>query len=83
MSKPPFLRVVGKDAEPDDGAEMADVIAKAAVMMAEAVKAAGCFWLMTATDDVQIAYYGGEVESCALAEEVARDCKRSALGLEP
>ncbi len=83
MSNPPRLRVVGKDAEPDDGAEMAEVIAKAAVMMTEAVKADGTFWLMTVTDDVQIAFYGGEVESCALAEEVARDCKRSALGLAP
>ena len=77
----PTLTVVGGEREPDT--ETAEIIANAAERMAAAVKAGGIFWLVTDVDgSVSVSYYGGKLESSALAEEIARDAKCSALGLE-
>jgi len=77
----PTLTVVGKgEQEPDT--EAVEIIATSTERMAAAVQAGGVFWLVTDIDgDVGVAYYGGKLEASALAEEIARDAKCSALGL--
>jgi hypothetical protein len=76
----PTLTVVGGEREPD--AEAVEIIAAAAERMAAATKAGGVFWLVCDVDgSVSVSYYGGKLESSALAEEIARDAKCSALGL--
>lgn len=82
MSKPPTLTVVGGKA-PEPDAEAAEAVARATLMMAEAVKAGGGFFLLTVTpDDGDATYYGDALELGATAEEVGRSMKRAALGLE-
>lgn len=74
----PTLTVVGKDSTAED----AEMVARAADRMREAVKAGGRYWLVTATgEDVAVSYYGGRLESSVLAEAVAADMKRGAVGL--
>lgn len=82
MPKPTLTVVGGKAPEPD--AEMVERIARATESMAAAVKSGGVYWLIAATDDedLTISYFGGELESSALAEVIAGDMKRAALGLE-
>ena len=81
MTRPP-LTLVGKGEAPDTTAEDAEMIARAAARMAEAVKSDGSYWLVTAIgEDVAVAYFGGRLESSVLAEEIARDMKREAVGL--
>lgn len=78
----PTLTVVGGEArEPD--AEMAALIAKAAERMAEAAKSDdNQFFAVVAIDgDVSVFYSGGLLEAAVLAEEVAGDMKREAVGL--
>lgn len=77
----PTLTVVGKgEQEPD--AEAIEIIATSTERMAAAVQAGGVFWLVTdIAGEIGVAFYGGKLESSALAEEIARDSKCSALGL--
>jgi len=76
----PTLTVVGGEREPDT--EAIEIIAHAAERMTAAVKSGGAFWLVTDVEgEVGVSYYGGKLESSALAEEIARDAKCSALGL--
>lgn len=86
MAKPTLTVVGGKTPEPDAAAEAeaAEMIAKATLSMTAAVKAGGLYWLIAVTeeDDLTISYFGGELESAALAEVIAGDMKRAALGLE-
>lgn len=80
MTRPTLTVVGGGEPEPDT--EAVEIIAAAAERMAEAVKSGGMFWLVTeAGDSISVSYYGGKLESSALAEEIARDAKCSALGL--
>ena len=81
MSKPTLTVVGGKAPEPD--AELADMIARAAARMAEAAQDPdGAFWVVTAIGgDVAVAFHGGKLETAALAEKVAGDMTRAALGL--
>jgi hypothetical protein len=76
------LRLV-KDGEAEPDAEVVESIARATERMAAAVKDPdGAFWVMTAVGgDVAVAYYGGRLESAVLAEAVAGDMKREAVGL--
>ena len=75
----PTLTVVGKG-EPD--AEAIEIIATSTERMAAAVQAGGVFWLVTdVAGEIGVAFYGGKLEASALAEEIARDSKCSALGL--
>jgi len=75
----PTLTVVGK---PDTSAEDAEMIARATERMAAAVKADGCYWLVTANgEDVSVSFFGGKLESAVLAEAIAGDMKREAVGL--
>ena len=78
----PTLTVVGKEA-PEPDAEVVETIARATERMAAAVKDPdGLFWIVTAVDgDVVCAFFGGQLESAVLAESVASDMKREAVGL--
>lgn len=81
MAKPTLTVVGGKTPEPD--AETVEMIARAAESITTAVKAGGVYWLVVsgAEGDLTISYFGGELESAALAEVIAGDMKRAALGL--
>lgn len=80
MTRPTLTVVGGGEPEPDT--ETVEIIAAAAERMTEAVKAGGMFWLVADVGgSVSVSYYGGKLESSALAEEIARDAKCSALGL--
>lgn len=76
------LRLV-KDGEPDgDDAENAERIARITERLAAVVKAGGTYWVLTASgDDVDIAYFGGRLESAVLAEVLAGEMKCEAVGL--
>ena len=76
------LRLV-KDGEAEPDAEVVESIARATERMAAAVKDPdGAFWVVTAVGgDIAVAYYGGRLESAVLAEAVAGDMKREAVGL--
>jgi hypothetical protein len=81
MTRPP-LTLVGKDGLPDTTAETAEMIARAAGRMAEAVQTDGSYWLVTAIgEDVAVMFYGGKLESSVLAETMAGEMKREAVGL--
>jgi hypothetical protein len=57
-------------------------IARITERLAEVVKADGTYWIVTAVgDDVTVAYFGGHLESTVLAEAIAADMKREAVGL--
>jgi hypothetical protein len=82
MSKPPFLRVVGKDAEPDDGNDEA-TIAKVTAAIRGVMKDGGLFWLVAMTpDSLGVVCSQNQLEASAYAEEIARDHKLTALGME-
>lgn len=81
MTRPP-LTLVGKDGLPDTTTEDAEMIARAAGRMAEAVQADGAYWLVTAIgEDVSVSFFGGKLESAVLAETLAGEMKREAVGL--
>ncbi len=81
MPRPTLTVVGGGPLEPD--AEVVETIARAAERMAAAVKDPdGLFWIVTAVDgEVACAFFGGRLESSVLAEAVASDMKREAVGL--
>lgn len=80
MTRPTLTVVGGKGPEPTE--EDAEMIARAAERMAQAVKADGCYWVVTAVDaEVAVSFFGGRLESAVLAEMVAGDMKREAVGL--
>lgn len=73
MTRPP-LTLVGKDGLPDTTTEDAEMIARAAGRMAD--------WLVTAIgEDVSVSFFGGKLESAVLAETLAGEMKREAVGL--
>jgi hypothetical protein len=80
MTRPTLTVVDGKARDTTD--EDAEMIARATERMAAAVKADGCYWVVTAAgDDVAVAFYGGRLESAVLAETIAGEMKREAVGL--
>lgn len=80
MTRPTLTVVDGKAR--DTTGEDAEMIARATERMAAAVKADGCYWVVTAVDDdVSVAFYGGRLESAVLAETIAGEMKREAVGL--
>ncbi len=80
MTRPTLTVVGGKG--PETHEEDAEMIARAAERMARAVKADGAYWLVTAVgEDVAVSFYGGKLESAVLAETIAADMKREAVGL--
>jgi hypothetical protein len=73
----PTLTVVGSGT-PEPDIEKSEMIARGAERMA----AADVFWLLTGVDgEVSCAFYGGQLEASVLAETVAADMKREAVGL--
>ena len=80
MTRPTLT--VGGGKGPETHEEDAEMIARAAERMAQAVKADDSYWLMTAAgDDVSVSFFGGKLESSVLAEELAGEMKREAVGL--
>jgi len=81
MTKP-TLTVVGRgEIEPDT--ETTEMVARATERMLAAAKdPEGLFWVITVVDgDVSVAFHGGRLESSVVAEMVATDMKRDAVGL--
>lgn len=81
MTRRPTLTVVGSD-KPDTAAADMEMVNRAKDRMLDAVKADGCYWLVTAIgEEVSVSYFGGKLESAVLAEAMAEAMKREAVGL--
>jgi hypothetical protein len=75
------LRLV-KDGEPETDAEDVERIARITERLVGVTKADGVYWVVTAAgDDVNVAFFGGKLESAVLAEALAEEMKREAVGL--
>ena len=78
----PTLTVVGGGAPEPDG-EGLEAAARVHERMASALKDPdGLWWAVTVVDgEIAVAYFGGKLESAVLAEAIAADMKREAVGL--
>jgi hypothetical protein len=74
------LRLV-KDGAPGPDTETVEMIARGTERMADAVKAGGVFWLLTEVEgEISASFFGGKLEASVLAEAIAADMKREAVG---
>lgn len=75
------LRLV-TSGEPEPDTEDVERIARITERLAEVVKSDGTYWIVSAVgEDITVAYFGGQLESTVLAEAIAADMKREAVGL--
>ena len=75
------LRLV-KDGEPETGAEDVERIARITERLVAVTKSDGIYWVVSAIgEDVHAAFFGGKLESAVLAEAIAGEMKREAVGL--
>jgi hypothetical protein len=75
------LRLV-KDGKPETDPEVRKVADSAMAAIERAVETGGVFWLIAEADgEVSVSYLGGKLEASALAEVIAGEAKREALGL--
>lgn len=52
-------------------------------MIRESIKADGSFWSMAETGEgYEVVFWGEALEVCSMVEELARELKRRALGLD-
>lgn len=78
----PTLTVVGKGDVPDASSEDIARAEEVGRKLVELVKSGGQYFVILDGDEQEASYYGDLLEVAALTEEVARQCKLAALGLE-
>ena len=78
----PTLTVVGKGAIPEAEAEEVARAEELGRKLVDMVKSGGQYFVVLDGDEQEAGYFGDVLEVAALSEEVARQLKLAALGLE-
>lgn len=79
------VRMTLRLVQPGESGPAAEEIARAEAVgrkLVELVKSGGRYFVILDGDEQEASYYGDLLEIAALTEEVARQCKLAALGLE-